>query len=802
MVFSLKHISRKINKSLSETYELAKGLDSSLSEVTFRYWNRTTNTYACRVISVERLEETDKLYKVIILHNGKNTQIITGANNVKKNSIIPVALVGAVLTGSDSKKLEIGKRNLAGYESNGMLLSEKELGVGDDHTGIYQLKGIDEGTNLSELLNDILMEFENVAFSNRPDLFSYESIVREIIASNYLKDIDLKHETIFDNYKENDSIQPPVIKILDDCSEVKAFSAVSVENFVIEESYTIIKDLLYKSDVTSINNIVDLTNIALLETGFPIHAFSLDYTGNMVSIGKVADDNISITLLDGKTRKISKQNDIVIQNSNTNEPLDYAGIMGGYNSRITSETKRILLVSNLVNGAVIRKTSRNIQARTDASNIFEKSPTYANSRKSINFFLNSLCTIFEDTKASKMSEVINSSEIDETYRIPFNSKEELFHIIGKDISRYIDVDRVLSLLGIEPIKDKGNIYLVPPKTRKDIKYINDVAEEVLRIYGLDRLLNENIIEFPRGNNYSLKKNIKRVLREFLYANGFFEVEGYVLDNSSFYEKFHVSDTIKVINPISANYTVLKRDLVTDIFETAKKNYGFFNDYFVFEINKTFYTSDKDKDKYIENNILSGAYISKRSKGDIEESEKESYFKLKEIFDRLLNNFKYTNIASISNKKSNGTIKVGVEYFNGNDLIASIYIPSSECFNFFDFKDNISYFEIYIDKLSIDDGMTSLTDKLRSRFPEIRRNISFFIDREHLFNDIKNAINSLHIKYLQNIKVVENITIENKNSILLEITFQSIEKTLQEKDVDKEIKKIEDQLIKRFGVVIR
>ena len=343
--------------------ELINRFTLSVAEVegTIKYGENIKNVITAKIVEIEKIESSDKLRKVKVDNGKEIVTCVCGAKNIKIGDIVPFAQIGSMVNGIEIKQVQ-----MAGETSNGMCLSEKELGISEDHSGVMVFDSNTKlGVNVKQLLDidDTVFEIDNKSLTNRPDLWGHYGIAREIAAltGRKLKNIEVENLEEYNNLKE-------VRAEVEDKEKCYRYTAIEVEN-ITSKKFDINKRIrLYYCGMRSINLLVDLTNYIMLELGQPMHAFDKKLV-NKIKVKSIEND-IEFKTLDDVTRKVDKGTLMICNND---EPIAIAGIMGGANSEITDSTNSLVLESANFDSVCIRKSTVELKLRTDASAHYEKS---------------------------------------------------------------------------------------------------------------------------------------------------------------------------------------------------------------------------------------------------------------------------------------------------------------------------------------------------------------------------------------------------------------------------------------------
>ena len=433
-----------------------------------------------KILEINPHPNADRLRLTLVDIKSKKLNIVCGAPNLELGQLVAVAMVGAILPNG----LEIKESLIRGEKSEGMLCAEDELGLGKDHDGIM---AINENAKVGEAFakylksDDIVLEIDNKSLSNRPDLLNHYGIARELSAifdltlKPYEKVISRKWDFLSD--KENKF----EVKVMasDLCLR---YMAVAISNIEIKESPAWLKDRLIAANQRPINNIVDLTNYVMFDCGQPMHAF--DATKIKKIVVRRAEKDEVIETLDEKNRILSAD-DLVI--SDGKEPVALAGVMGGHNSEITADTTELLLESANFIAHSVRKTSQKLGLRTESSVRFEKALDPALTELAIFRFLTLLKEICPDMKIN--SSLIDINNVNQKELIVDFDLEWLTNKIGQEIPKD-NVINILEKLGFI-LEDKKTeilkVHIPSWRATKDISNKEDLAEEIIRLYGYNNI---------------------------------------------------------------------------------------------------------------------------------------------------------------------------------------------------------------------------------------------------------------------------------------------------------------------------
>ena len=531
-----------------------------------------------QIMKIERHPDADKLIVCQVDIGTETVQIVTGAPNVKEGDKVPVVLDGGRVAGShDGKKTPGGvlikKGQLRGVESCGMMCSIEELGSTREmypeapEYGIYIFpEDAEVGQSAVKALglDDVVFEYEIT--SNRVDCYGVIGIAREAAATFGKKFCPPVVKTTGNGEDASDYIKVTV-KDPDLCPR---YTARVVKNVKIGPSPKWMQRCLAANGIRPINNLVDITNYVMEEYGQPMHAYDLDTIEGREIIVRRAEAGEKFVTLDGQERTMDEN---VLMICDGKKAVGIGGIMGGENSMITDQVKTVLFEAACFNGTNIRLSSKRIGLRTDASGKFEKGLDPNNAEAAIN----RACQLMEELGAGEVvgSMVDVCSETREPSRVPFEP-ERINAILGTDLT----VDEMLGYLArVELAYDEKTNEIVAPTFRQDIHCTADVAEEVARFYGYDKIPTT----LPNGEattgKLPFKLRIEQVARDIAEYCGFSEGMTYSFESPKVFDKLRIpadSDLRKVItisNPLGEDYSIMRTTTLNGMLTSLATNYN-------------------------------------------------------------------------------------------------------------------------------------------------------------------------------------------------------------------------------------
>ncbi len=747
----------------------------------------------CKILKIEKHPNADKL-SVTQVDAGKHgkLQIITAATNIFEGAIVPVALDNSTLASGD----KIFNGELRGLPSYGMFCSGEELGITDDWYegasthGILILK---EDYPLGVEVKEIL-ELEDVMFdinvtANRPDCQSILGLAREVAAvlGKQLKMPDLTYKTQAFETKD-------VVKVTDEAFDLcPRYVARYVQNVKIEDSPRWMKRRLASMGLRSINNIVDITNFVLLEIGQPMHAFDLaDLNGGEIVIRR-AKNGEKIVTLDEKEFSLTQDNLVICD---LEKPVAIAGIMGGLNSEIKQTTKNVVFESAKFVRDNVRKTSKTLGQRTDASSRYEKGVDYFSVETGMNRALNLICTlncgVISSTGYDLLAEEIKEKVIKTTI-------SKVNEVLGIDVPAATIVD-ILERLFFKVDCDGDNISVTVPLYREDMESYPDIAEEIIREYGYDHI-KSTLLKTSSITNGGLNDEQKKVekLKELLVGYGFNEMINYSFVSEKEYDLFGLDKKfIKIMNPLGEDLAVMRTSLLPSAVRIACSNINRKNfDGRLFEFAKV-YNSEQTplKELPVENEILSLVTF----------GSQEDFFTIKGVVEGVLDNF--CNGLSIKYVKSTKKCMhptrsaeilvndVCVGYFGQIHPSILEKLDSDKAV----YGAEIYYYELK--KLFND----KIIFKPVSKYPIIERDLAILVDNKVSCGDIIEVIKSVGGEYLDKVTLFDIYQGEQvglgKKSMAFNLIFVAQDRTLNVDEVDQIIKNILSSLTEKLKAELR
>ena len=773
MLLSMNWISDFVDLTGLDKLELINKFSLSTAEVENEIFFKGSDISGIVVAEIKSVEDHPESKKLHLLKvDAGETELIDvvcGAPNVRVGMKTAFARLGAKIG-----EIEIAPRKLAGYTSNGMCCSERELGIGDSNDGIMDItEDVKNGTDLKELyeIDDIVFEVDNKSLTNRPDLWGHYGIAREFaaLADRPLRPIPMADLTQYNNL--------PSLDLAIEDSFCKRYSALSFNNITKHESPRNMQIRLYYCGMRALNLLADLTNYLMLEMGQPMHAF------DSRKISKIRIKRFpkpfTFTTLDGVERDVD-ENTLMICNGDT--PVAIAGIMGGLDSEIVDDTSSLTLESATFDAACIRKSTVRLAHRTDASMRYEKSLDPEMTVPAIARFVKLLMDI--DSGATVTSSLTDDYAVKyDDITLSFD-KSFVDRYTGIEISNDTIVKTLTSLgFGVKLSGDEFTVSVPSWRATKDVTMKADIIEEITRIYGYDNFdVNTAASPLYPVRPEAVKTDEDRIKDILVKRHSLHEVHSYIW---AYYDEYktlgiEVEPNVELINATNPNIKTIRRSIIPTQLCQIKYNTAYASDFGIFEVGRVVEGVDKDG-LCDEHKKLCITLFSKTK-----EMEK-LYLELRDILAAAIDDIKHkslsceklSEVSSYKHPKNQNAI-----YCDGIKL-GELGIANPQVSKKIDKKANIVFAEIDMDALSRI-GNASISYEEPSKFPEIEIDVSFVSEK---FAPIAKAIESENCPLVKSVSVVDTYTDESGKSITVRIVFSHSEKTLTREEVMETVDKI-------------
>ena len=703
-------------------------------------------------------------------------QIVTGASNVFEGAIVPVALHGSTLAGD----VKIKKGKLRGVESNGMFCSLEELGFENSVIPKEAKNGIfifPEGTEIGKSAIEVLfMDNEILELEitpNRSDCLSIMGMAVETAASFDLKTKhnDIKIENEVSNFSE---FFDDIIIETENCN--RYYSKI-LKNIKIGPSPLWLQAYLMQAGVRPVSNIVDLTNFVMLEYGEPLHAFDLDTLKNKKIVVRMAKDGEEMVTLDGETRKLEKDDILITDGS---EIVGLAGVMGGLDSEITDKTVNVLLEGANFNKENIRKTSRRLNLRSEASSRFEKGID-------VNLAKTAVDRVCELAEKMGIAEVVDGNKDVGN----FDRKEKEIKLRKKKVNNLIGVDftmdeisNILNRLEIET--DLRDDYLIAkvPTVRLDLDIEEDLIEEIARIYGYDNIEPKKLKGTLTVGRKPVFRNVEDRIKNQLIGLGYSEFMTYSFVSPSSYEKANYKEDekniIKILNPLGEDYSIMRTTMIPSMIDALSKNYARDNvNVGGFEIGNTFFPTEEE-------------LPSERLKLAMGFYDLGDFYYLKESIEKSL---WYLGINNLEVRRREASFlhpgRSAEFILNGKSLGVFGEVHPKVLENY-GLKKRAYVAELDFN-LIVENTIDNYTYKALPKYPTMKRDFAFVMDRDVDSVELEKISKKYGKELLESFKVFdiyEGKNIEDgKKSVAFSLVFRAADRTLEESEVTEICEKI-------------
>jgi len=739
----------KIPCSNEELFEVITELGSEV-EASTAFPEIDPKISVAEIIEIKKHPNADRLQLVKLKTAEGEIEVVCGASNIKVGQKVPFAPAGTMIEGEELKEAEI-----RGVKSAGMILSERELGLSQDHSGIKILPQEEKlGRPVAEVLAaDVTFEVE--VTPNRGDLLSHYGLAREIAAA---LNVPLKKPEV--HLKESQPKASEKIAVEIATENCPLYLAKVIKGVKIGPSPQWLKERLTALGVSSINNVVDATNYVLFDVGHPLHAFDAKKLAGSKIVVKDLDEEVETTTLDGKARALIAGTTAICDKE---KPVAIAGVMGLKNSEVDEGTSEVVLEAAVFNSKSIRCTAKSLELPTEASARFERGVDAGAVQAAVD-------------KAAKLIQEIAGGEVltgtVKAGKEPLERKveieyERILKLTGLKLS-HSEIDQILTRLGF---KVKNGEAIVP-LWRHDIYVWQDLAEEVVRLVGLEKIKSESLLHLvqkPAQTDFYRRERIK----DYLVRWGLTEAVNYpfLSEEDIKAAKICAKDLLEVSNPIQEENRYLRNSLIPGLLKTVAKNPSF-DDIEIFEIGHVF--SKKGE----------AVHLAIATSG---KSSRQVEIIVRELTDKL--------------------------NFPGKEFKIT-EIPRDELKRFKIKKPSACVAEIKLDEildglklgdLALDVSGQKVAYRPVSKFPPVKRDLAFIVDKKITLGQIKEEI----LKISEKAVLVEPFDEfasdkfgEDKKNVAFHIWLESRERTLQDPEAEAEVEKIIKALLDKFGAKLR
>jgi phenylalanyl-tRNA synthetase beta chain len=741
------------------------------------------------VISIEPHPNADKL-KITQVNIGakENLQIVCGASNVEVGQKVLVALEGSTLYPESGDPLQIKAAKIRGVESQGMICAEDETGLGKDHKGIMVLpEKLRAGLAAAEYFKPYKDYIYEIGLTpNHMDAMSHMGVARDLCA--YLSHQDKKDYRVkipviptFASEEKGREIMVE-LKNTKDCAR---YSGLTMTDIRIADSPKWMQEKLKAIGIRPINNVVDITNFVLQETGQPLHAYDAnEIRGNKIIVKNLPSGTGFITL-DEKERKLDAT-DLMI--CDAEGPICIAGVFGGLNSGIKNTSTTLFLESAWFNPSSIRKTSLRHSLRTDAAIHFEKGMDISGTINA----LKRAASLIREYAGGK-----NSSPFQDIYPEPFPKTQVLlkYHYLKKLSGKNyhsVAVKNILLALGFDILREGlDDLLIAVPYHKPDIQLPADLVEEIMRIDGFDHIeIPANINISPSVEAGREQESLREKIAGFLVGSGFHEIFTNSITNSSYFDNEELETTVKMINNLSAELNIMRPSLLETGLESISWNLNRKNnDLRFFEFGKTYETNGPGKYDEINHCCL---YLTgnRRAENWKEKPVAMDFYYLKGLCLAICNLTGTSGqIFPFDHHKLAGGIEIRLDDKN----ILSAGEVDSSVLRKFDIRQPVFFADIYWDNLMDLAVKNSIIFRELPRQIPVNRDLALVVEKSLPFEKVEKAVNGLGLEKLRRVQLFDIFESEklgrDKKSMAISFTFQDNEKTLTDGEIDRMMSRI-------------
>lgn len=742
------------------------------------------------VISVSKHANADKLsVTTVSIGHAEPLQIVCGAPNVAAGQKVIVAPIGTTIFPTVGEPLTMKSMKIRGIESHGMICADDEIGLGADHSGIRIL---DASTPVGIKVADLFAPYEDHAISigltpNRSDAMSHLGVARDICAYlNHHEGLALKPIIKLKSTISTKGNACPVEVTIESPADCLRYAGIFITDVSIGSSPKWMQERLKAIGQRPINNIVDITNYILHDTGQPLHAFDADkIKGGKIRVKNLPSETI-FKSLDEKERKLNAEDLIICDNENN--PLCIGGVFGGIDSGVSASTKNIFLESAYFNPITIRKTSFRHNLRTDAAMHFEKGIDIGQTLDVLKKATNLICETSNGKLETDPVDQYPVPKIDPEVRLDFNY---LTKMSGKSYKKDT-VNNILVGLGFSVVaQDENSITVKSPSHKTDISIPADLVEEIMRIDGFDNIEIPSMIQIsPSVSGENRDHQVREKLSGVLVGLGFNEMLNNSITHSANYTEEEMNGAVKMLNNLSAELDTLRLSMLETGLQTVARNLNHRNENLkLFEFGKTYsrinqsFSEEDHLALFTTGNITEAAWNRKSESADL-------YF-MKGVLDSLLTQ------SAIKDLTFDQSIHPRFDYLLegkvAGEIIISLGKPSDATLKKFDIRVPVIFADIQWSKWLKASTEKSLRFKEISKFPAVQRDLSFVIDKKVSFTEIEKMLSALSIKQLGSFRLFDIFEREklgkDKQSLAMNFTFQDESKTLTDEEIDRWMGKI-------------
>jgi len=757
------------------------------------------------VKTCEKHPDADKLSLTTVEVGGAALlQIVCGAPNVAVGQKVVVAPVGATIFPANGEPVTMKKAKIRGVESHGMICAEDEIGLSGNHSGILVLPAdLKTGMPAADYFKpDTDWIYEIGLTPNRMDAMSHLGVARDVcayLAHHEKLTVGPKSSLDQSSLKVDDPKGPSIEVVIENPAACHRYSGVYISGITVAESPAWLQKRLKSIGLRPINNIVDITNFILHETGQPLHAFDADQiAGGKVLVKNLAEGTAFVSL-DEKERKLSAE-DLMICDANS-LPMCIGGVFGGLHSGVSSSTKNVFLESAWFHPVSIRKSSVRHGLRTDAATRFEKGVDISQTAAVLKRAALLIKELAGGTLTGKVVDVYPNPSPKKEIALKYHYMKKLS---GKNYHPDA-VKRILGALGFVFIKEGADdLWFSVPYHKPDITLQADLVEEIMRIDGLDHVEIPTAITLsPAADVLGEEERWREKMANVLVGSGFNEIFTNSITNSKYYTEETLGTSVKMINNLSADLDIMRPAMMETVLETVAFNLNRKNrNLRLFEFGKTYHTDETGS--YREEKWLVLAVTGAAAEAGWRNKEKSAdlYF-LKGVV---------ANLLAVAHAEKARPSVFQSEHLNGFSLgigqktVATIGEVSRKRLQTFDIKQPVWYAAIQWDNLLETATKGKVQYNEIPRYPSVDRDLALLVNTGTTWQQMADITAKAKVPQLQKVQLFDVFESEKlgagKKSMALSLRFQDSEKTMTDAEIDSAVQKIAGLLEQELNAEVR
>ena len=760
-----------------------------------------------KIINVRPHPDADRLSLCDVTVGEEIFQVVCGAPNAKPELLTAIALPGITMP----EGFKVKKAAIRGQESSGMLCSEKDLGISEDHSGIMELPDTAEaGQSLSEALaiRDTLIEVDLTP--NRPDCTSVIGIAREVAGFTGQK---LNQPVTNDLPELTGEGVPFNVEVLDpeDCPR---YAARLLKNVKIGPSPWWLRKRLLSVDLRPINNVVDITNLVMLEYGQPLHAFDFDRLGGGKIIVRRARAGEDIVTLDGETRKLDQEMLLICD---AEKPVAVAGVMGGENSEVIDSTKDILLESACFNPISVRRTARHLNLGTEASYRFERGVDPELAPRAMERAVQLLVEIAGAEAVDNGYDCVDGIAERVTLKLRVSRTNDL---LGLELDS-TDISRFLESIELQVTQEDDDTLLVTvPSFRVDLEREVDLIEEVARLQGYNEIPTTMPVVPMSFPEQQPGLELRKKLAAMLVSQGFYEAINYSFVDENYFDRLNFADddsirnAVTLLNPLSEDQKIMRTMMLPGLLQNLSRNTSRQNnDIRLFEIGKVFHPVE-DEPLPNENMRVAGVLSGRRHPGSSLlhfETAGVDVYDCKGIVEAILQEVRLSKAASSVSRNDTNDVPSYIQpdsyivFQVGETMLGTLGKIDTKVLKAFGIKQDVFFFDLDLDMI------IGLEPELKSfrqlpKFPSVDRDIALVVSEAVAAGKLLSAIESARETLVESVEIFDvyrgdSVGSGNK-SVAISLTYRSAEQTLDDNTVNKVHQRLIKMLEKDFQGKLR